>query len=412
MNKKNLIEKIRDKTVKIIDSEPKSINFDLQKLSVDTLIDELNNYHIKLHIQNDELHSLNQRLEHTSKLFNAMFFEAPIGYVLLDSKYKIIELNTEALKNLKLNKTNFSNLRLINYIGKGEISKFLEWSIDKSAKSLEIKFIINKKETWFLLNKTFWQDENEYIFLTLRDIQKEKNLEALKIKENKILSLTNILESFLKYCRKPLTNISENINSINENLKKEKLIKTDLTKKSLESLNSIKFLDENLIKFKSLIDFSKSNFEYFDAQFSLKNSCKRLKRELKQNDLDIQINNNFEDFTIYGNINQFEEILYKLLNFLNEKALFDEKIIIDINGVLKEDEKIISLKLHSNIEEKLISQIYDNIVDNDYLSLNETADISISKAILEYQLDATFYIENNDENCIIYIIIPRKNYDK
>ena len=368
MNKKDLIGRIRDKTINIIDSEAKSVDLDLQKLSVDTLIDELNNYHLKLHLQNNKLQLLNQELEHTSKLFNAMFFEAPIGYLLLDNKHKIIELNSKALKDLNLNKDNFSNLRLINYIGKGEIGKFLEWSIDKTIKSLEIKFIINKKQKWFLLNKTFWKDEEEYIFLTLRDIQQEKDLEAIKIKENKILSLTNILES----------------------------------------LNSTNFSNDNLIKFKSLISFSKSDFEYFDTLFYLKKSCDRL----KQDNLNIQISDDFEDFNIYGNIKQFEEILYKLLNFLNKKVLFHEKTTIKINGIVKKDYKIISLELYGNIEEKLISQIYDKLVDNDYLSLNETADISISKAILEYQLNATFYIENNDENCIINIVIPRSSYEK
>ena len=299
-------------------------------------------------------------------------------------------------------------LRLINYIGKGEINKFLEWSLDKTLKSLEIKFIINGKSKWFLLNKTFWKDENEHIFLTLRDIQKEKVLEEIKIKENRVLALTNILESFLNYCRKPISTISENINSINENLKKENIEKDDLEKKSYESLDYIKTLDENFIKFKSLIDFSKSNFEYFDVLTALQHSCQRLKKELYNEDINISINKNFEDFKIFGNYNQFKEIIYKLLIFLKNKQLFKDNIHIEIDGKNNENEKIIFLKLHGNIDEKLISQIYDNLVDNNYLSLNETADVSISKALLEYQLDALFYIENNDENCIIKITIPRE----
>ncbi|MAC84310.1 MAG: hypothetical protein CL624_09265 [Arcobacter sp.] len=408
MNKLDVIEELRNKTVKMIKSEAKSLNIDLDSLRMETLIDELNNYHIELYSQNDELQLANKRLEHTSKLFNAMFYEAPVGYILLDDKYRIIEINTEGLKILNLNKINFSNLRLINFIGKGQISKFLQWSVDKSLKTLEIKFHINSTSRWLVLNKNFWEDDSEYIFLTIRDITKEKELEKIKIKENRILSLTNALTNLINYWDKPLFNLSSNISFILDDLENNRYSKTILEDKSKKSIDEISILNNNLNKFRALIDFNKLDFDYFNIHLVLLKSSNKLLKNDMDNNLSIHIDKNLKNFEIYGNSNQFSAIIYKILNFLKYNIMFVETIDISITTEITEFDNIIDICVYGAIDENIINLIYENLIDDSYLDKENTLEISISKIILEYQLNANLEIKNSDENCIVRILIPRK----
>lgn len=408
MNKLDVIEELRNKTVKMIKSEAKSLNIDLDSLRMETLIDELNNYHIELYSQNDELQLANKRLEHTSKLFNAMFYEAPVGYILLDDKYRIIEINTEGLKILNLNKVNFSNLRLINFIGKGQISKFLQWSVDKSLKTLEIKFHINSTSRWLVLNKNFWEDDSEYIFLTIRDITKEKELEKIKIKENRILSLTNALTNLINYWDKPLFNLSSNISFILDDLENNRYSKTILEDKSKKSIDEISILNNNLNKFRALIDFNKLDFDYFNIHLVLLKSSNKLLKNDMDNKLSIHIDKNLKNFEIYGNSNQFSAIIYKILNFLKYNIMFVKTIDISITTEITEFDNIIDICVYGAIDENIINLIYENLIDDSYLDKENTLEISISKIILEYQLNANLEIKNSDENCIVRILIPRK----
>jgi len=409
MKKRDLIERIRDKTTKILEEDFKVNNSNFDALSISNLLEELNSYHIELSLQNDELLLANKKLEHTSKLFNAMFYEAPLGYILLDNKYKIIDLNIEALKILNLRKEDFTKLRLITYIGKGEISKFLDWSLDKTKSSLEIKFKVAGKTKWLNLNKAFWQDDTEYIFLTIKDITLEKKSEELKKKENQILSLTNILANLTEYWYRPLSNISMDINMMNEDLKKDKFSKLSLEQRVKKSAELINNLSSDLIHFKTLIDFDKSNFKKFSALLVLKESIHKFLQIESKYSMNIEIDKDLKDFEIFGNFNQFEEIVYKILKFMKDNVMFVDKLNIYLNTKIQKDKKVITIKVKGSIDEELIAQIYQNLIYDKYIKMQTTSEIFISKIILEYQLDGKLFIENSDEEIVIVIELPKEH---
>ena len=70
------------------------------KGDADTLLHELQVHQIELEMQNDELRAAQQELGHAQRKYADLFESAPLGYLVLDSEAKIVELNHRAVEML------------------------------------------------------------------------------------------------------------------------------------------------------------------------------------------------------------------------------------------------------------------------------------------------------------------------
>ena len=61
--------------------------------SIDTLVNELQLYHVELEMQNDELRLAQQKLQKSRDHFFNLFYKAPIGYAILDQNGMIVDIN-------------------------------------------------------------------------------------------------------------------------------------------------------------------------------------------------------------------------------------------------------------------------------------------------------------------------------
>lgn len=220
--------------------------------------------------------------------------------------------------------------------------------------------------------------------------------------------MTNALTNLINYWDKPLFNLSSNISFILDDLENNRYSKTILEDKSKKSIDEISILNNNLNKFRALIDFNKLDFDYFNIHLVLLKSSNKLLKNDMDNKLSIHIDKNLKNFEIYGNSNQFSAIIYKILNFLKYNIMFVKTIDISITTEITEFDNIIDICVYGAIDENIINLIYENLIDDSYLDKENTLEISISKIILEYQLNANLEIKNSDENCIVRILIPRK----
>jgi hypothetical protein len=92
--KKNRIysyEELKARINEVINSE--DINDKFENKDINSLLEELSIYHQELEMQNDELIRTHQILEKSRNEFNDLFENAPIGYIVLDSYFKIVNSN-------------------------------------------------------------------------------------------------------------------------------------------------------------------------------------------------------------------------------------------------------------------------------------------------------------------------------
>jgi PAS domain S-box-containing protein len=83
---------------------------------VDLLLQELQVHQIELEMQNDELRSANEQLEHQQIRFSGIYDLAPIGYLILDQNGLIEEVNNAGLTLLGNLRGRLQGKRLITFV--------------------------------------------------------------------------------------------------------------------------------------------------------------------------------------------------------------------------------------------------------------------------------------------------------
>ena len=96
------------------DQTPPS-SFD-QELATD-LLHELQVYQAELELQNEELRDMQTKLEASRNRYHELFNYAPVGYLIIDEKYCVQEINTTALEQLGRTLQEIKAKPLLSFIG-------------------------------------------------------------------------------------------------------------------------------------------------------------------------------------------------------------------------------------------------------------------------------------------------------
>ena len=83
---------------------------------LESLVEELNIYHIELEHQNEALRVSQQEEEKAKERYLSLFNEAPVGYLLMQKDAKIIDINNTACELLKRKKEDIIRLPFVTYI--------------------------------------------------------------------------------------------------------------------------------------------------------------------------------------------------------------------------------------------------------------------------------------------------------
>jgi PAS domain S-box-containing protein len=163
------------------------------------LIENYQNQQIELELQNNELQRAQIELEYTQHKYYDLFDQAPVGYLNITRKYKIIEANYTASNFLDVEKKYLLKQIFTRFIDKDYVGIFLlhmERVITSGGKEqFEIKLKRNNNNSfWALIECSFnYKDgKAEVIKLTITDITRRKQTEdVLKESEDNLRAILN-----------------------------------------------------------------------------------------------------------------------------------------------------------------------------------------------------------------------------
>jgi PAS domain S-box-containing protein len=175
---------------------------DKQKPDVNQLLHELEVHQIELEMQNDELRKAQIIIEEARHKYFELYDLAPVGYLILDEKGKILDVNLTAAELFGTDKISFINKNINSYITRPDrdiLYLHLEKLIEtKSKQSCELK-LMKKDGTEFYGQLVCMpvQDEekdgNKYRAAVI-DITDRKHMEKeLQINRERLKTATSIL---------------------------------------------------------------------------------------------------------------------------------------------------------------------------------------------------------------------------
>ena len=263
---------LRKETERIIRKIKKSDNSGSQDL--DKLIHELQVHQIELELQNDELQNTSRELEKSQYQLADLFDNAPVGYILLNEKFEILNVNLAAAIMLgdergKLIDLNFTKLihpdfQDIFYFHAQEVLN------SKNLHSVEIKLkkTINQyfdAQLYSLQNINNHPKQNT-LRIAITDItEKKKAQEQLSIYANELKELNSSKDKFLSIIshdlRGPFLGLKGYTQLLIEDyemLEKEEIL--DYLNKIHESSRDLYTLVDNLLKW-SRLELGKMPYE-------------------------------------------------------------------------------------------------------------------------------------------------------
>ena len=184
MLEQNDIE-LRKKAYEIIQRKGNDFSSKFESSDLKTLLHELDVYQAELEAQNEELREKEEKLLTSQLEYESLFMDATIGFILLDNKLEIQNINNIARAYFAYRFLNEKNKMFISLIARNGIKSFFNW-IDKKEylkKHLEIDLLCDSGVASFRLDAKPYLLKDKWIVLTLENVENEK-LYALKKLEN------------------------------------------------------------------------------------------------------------------------------------------------------------------------------------------------------------------------------------
>ena len=150
MLEQNDIE-LRQKAYEIIQRKGSDISLKFESSDLKTLLHELDVYQAELEAQNEELRDKEAKLLNSQLEYESLFMDATMGFILLDNKLDIQNINNMARAYFAFRFLNEKNKMFISLIARNGIKTFFNL-IDKKEylkKHLEIDLICDRVVTIF-----------------------------------------------------------------------------------------------------------------------------------------------------------------------------------------------------------------------------------------------------------------------
>lgn len=133
--------KIKEMIIQIINEKDNDLSVSER---VDHLSEHLSIYHQELEFQNDELRRIQQTLEKNQKIFQSIFDEAPIGYIITDETGLIHKVNEKIISILHKDYSDFIRHSISSLIAPDSQDKFYFF-----MKTLDEKDHVERQEISF-----------------------------------------------------------------------------------------------------------------------------------------------------------------------------------------------------------------------------------------------------------------------
>ena len=165
---------------------------DLQKI-----IHELQVHQIELELQNEELQEKNLEIETTKSRYFSLFNLAPLGYLVVDEKAVIKDINLKACEVFERNREYLIDHPLVPILGKESMSEFYEQfdlvKREKSQGKFELVFRNTKGVKY--LEVTISKHIEDLFIVIIHDISDRKKAESkLDVLTNNSFEIVSILD--------------------------------------------------------------------------------------------------------------------------------------------------------------------------------------------------------------------------
>lgn len=347
--------------------------------NLDDVIYELRVHQVELEMQNEELRNTQIKLEYSQHKYFDLYNFAPIGYLTLDEKGLILDVNLAGASLLKVEKLNLINTAFIQFIEPHNRNKF-HHHITKAKKTgnkenTELKLIKKDKSTFYVHVETISILNENRIFKEFRvgliDITRQKEAETALLNRNtKINKLLNVEIDDYEKAESKLEKLIDNLRSSNRELEQFAYVSSHDLKEPLRMITS--FLQLLQRRYADKLDEDANDFINFAVEGAKRMNC--------------MIN----DLLDYSRIGSTEtEFEYLESEKIVETVLRNlEPLINDTNAIVIFDQLPL---IYAN--EQMMIQLFQNLIGNAIKYHRGTPEIHISanKGEDEY----IFAIEDN-----------------
>jgi signal transduction histidine kinase len=241
----------------------------------------------------------------------------------------------------------------------------------------------------------------ESIFLSLAISYKFKLLEekqrvqqSLLLQQSRLASMGEMISIIAHQWKQPLNFLS----MVNMNLKRMHTEDKNSTMLIIESNKQIEYMSNTIDSFRDFYNPSKQK-EYFSVESALNNVLSIVASALQSAKISIttEIQN---DFNLYGNKNEFEQVLLNLINnakdALIERKIQNPQIEIYINNQ----------ELHIKDNAEGIAKEHQESIFDPYFSTKQNSDgigLYISKMIIEQELEGKLTLKSDKQGSDFHI---------
>ena len=324
--------------------------------------------------------------------------EHNIDLIILDVMMPIIN-GIEACKHIKSN-DEYKDIPIIIATAKSDIKTlqdgFLAGANDYVRKPItnDMELLARVKNALILKhNMNYIKELNSSLDAKVQDeIDKNKKKDLLFQEQTKLAAMGEMVGSIAHQWRQPLNALSINIQNLEDDFEEELINKEFIDKFIIQNKQIIDFMSNTIDDFRNFYRIDKEKIT-FSAKETIKHVINIQNSVLKDNNIDLTIEGN--DFIIYGFQNEFSQVIINLIN--NAKDAFVENEISDAKIIIKlEDNEIYVVDNAGGIDENLLNRVFEPYFTTKEQGKGTGMGLYISKMIIEQNMEAQLYVENND----------------
>ncbi|PLY10808.1 MAG: histidine kinase [Arcobacter sp.] len=271
----------------------------------------------------------------------------------------------------------------------------------------------NLQMKYFILNKAAYENidgEIGGIVCIMDDITERVQQKQFLIQQSKLAEMGDMVAAIAHQWNEPLVELSALVQDIQTSHMLEELQTQDVESFVKNSMIQIQYMSQTLSDFRNFLKPSTTKIE-FSIKQSFDDILEIVSKQLFYCNIKLEINyqENIDDFIIFGYKNEFKQVLLNLINNAKNKIVekkLENKSKIMVNVYKNSSYNIIEIIDNAGeIDETIIHSIFDP-----YFTTKEEGTgigLYMAKVIIEDKMQGQIFVKNDENNVVFTIKIPK-----